>query len=186
MLAKVEFLPRKNLHRGGDCLHLSLVGMRDCEGGGNDRRAPKYPANSEDSCNIFKITGRFRWTCVSQSSTPLGSMLVGTGFSTKVRPLWGPRSGQWLLNTIGKDLVHPIFDAFVEFQNGINENKLPNVYLKSTLSGSRTPEGSNLYRNVHTHNNLRPQRGRTNLQSLHSHLQEYMQSIIRSRRMHPS
>jgi hypothetical protein len=64
-----------------------------------------------------------------QGSTPLGSRNCERWFSIKVRPLWGPWSGQWSIVTAalviignrGYWLIEPKFDAPFHFENGIAE-----------------------------------------------------------------
>ncbi len=56
-----------------------------------------------------------------QGATPLESRYDACWFSIKVRPLWGPVSGQCMLNTNWKRLKEPIYDAPFLFQNGIAE-----------------------------------------------------------------
>ena len=67
-----------------------------------------FPMNCEDRLEV-------------QGSTPLGSRHLGHWFSIRVRPLWGPGSGEYNPNINGQWVLKPKFDAPFHFENGITE-----------------------------------------------------------------
>ncbi len=72
-----------------------------------------FPMNCEDRLEV-------------QGSTPLGARHCERWFSIKVRPLWGPRSGEWSIVTVAMViidnhdhwLIPPNYDASFKFKDG--------------------------------------------------------------------
>ena len=72
----------------------------------------------------------FRMNCEDrlevQGSTPLGARHCERWFSIKVRPLWGPWSGEWSIVTVAMviidnhdhRLIPPNYDASFKFKDG--------------------------------------------------------------------